>query len=147
MKKWLIPLIAGVVILLIALCVFLIVRFVSLSSSLAETDATPPETSDLEAYAAEHWPQYSPEYDAAAQTLILTRKTQLSYEQACRIGANIYSDSTAPETYLDDASAIALNLISQYDCPALTVDLTFLSTDGEAIFTVSSDGSVETCWS
>ncbi len=146
MKKWLIILIVLVLVLLISLCVFLVMRFASLASSVPETEAGAADPSQIEAYAREHWPQYSAIYDTATQTLTLTRTTQLSYEEACLVGAMVYSDSTAPETYLDDASAIALNVMSEYQCPDLTVNLSFLSTEGDAIFTVCSDGTVETCW-
>ncbi len=144
MKKCLFALLAVVLVLLIALSAFLIVRFVSLASG----EASPEQAYDkekIEAYAKEHWPQYEADFHEESLCLSLSKTSSLSYEAACQIGGSVYSDSTAPETYLDAAAAIALSLRSEFG-GGLQVKLTFLSTDGQAIFAVSSRGDITTCW-
>lgn len=145
MKKKLLLLLAVVLLVLLALSVFLIIRFVSLASG-GDASETAVDAAEVTAYANEHWPQYEAAYDAASQSLTLTKQTQLSYENACLVGASVYSGSTAPETYQSDAATIAVSVANQFSISRVTVTLRFLSTDGAIIFSVSSDGTVDTCW-
>lgn len=142
MKKWLIALIALLLVAFIALGAFLLIRLLSSKDG----DSEKLDAAEIEAYAAEHWPQYSASFDADAQTLRLSKETLLSYEEACLIGGKVYSDSTAPESYQDDVFSITADLLTQFDVSSLRVELSFLSTEGTPIFTVDSSGTIEICW-
>ncbi len=144
MKKWIYISLAIVLVLLIALSVFLLIRFFSLASE-ENSEKSDYDTGKIEAYAREHWPQYEAEFLEETLCLRLSKTASLSYEDACRIGGAVYSDSTAPETYLDAVAAIALSLRSEFGS-GIQVKLVFLSTDGQEIFTVSSRGDIVTCW-
>ena len=141
MKKWVIALIAFLLLALVILGIFLLFRLLLPSSS--EPDL---KSRDVEAYVSEHWPQYSAVFDQRKQTLILSKNTVLSYEEACKIGGSVYSDSTSPESYLDAVYAIKTDLIAQFETSSFLVKLNFLSTDGKTVFTVSDNGNIETCW-
>lgn len=101
---------------------------------------------DAAAYASAHWPRYEVSYDPAAQVLSLTQKAEISYANACAFGGNVYTQELAPESFLTEVRAIAADVATNCKIPALTVSLSYLSTDGIPIFTVCSDGSVSSCW-
>lgn len=145
MKKWLIIAVAIILVVLLTVCVFLCVRFVSLYHETQETEAATGGLS-IEEYAAQKLPEFAREYDRKTNTLTLTRVSALSYEDACGIGGKVYVDELAPETYLDQARSIDLDITAQCRSGALTVVLCYLSTDGKPIFTVSSEGDIWTCW-
>ncbi len=98
-------------------------------------------------YAEENWAQFAPfEYDESSQHLIISQQSVLSYDDACSYGENVYSDDLAPESYLPAVRMVRLEIAQACDTPDLSVSLQCLSTDGEEIFTVSSDGTINTCW-
>ncbi|MBQ6431734.1 MAG: hypothetical protein IJJ99_07660 [Oscillospiraceae bacterium] len=147
MKKWLIAALLIVLAILIAVSVFLVVRF------LAVYDETEPDTtketaasSDIAGYAMEQWPDYQISYDPASDVLTLSKETALNYESACAYGGSVYEGELAPATFRQDAASIALDVAARCGRPALTVTLCYLSSDGKPIFTVDSGGSVWTCW-
>lgn len=146
MKKWIL---VGVILLLLALLAVIILfgsQFLSLYASLdSEQDVASP-TSQVEDYVRSHWPQYGCAYDGKTQTLLLTKQTEMEISSARKVGSKVYVDELAPETYLEDVSAIAVDVISHCDCPRLTVILSYLSVEGESIFSVSSSGTITTCW-
>ena len=145
MKKWLIIAVAIILVVLLTAGAFLCIRFVSIYRETQETESTAQSLSVAE-YATQKLPEFAWEYDRKANTLTLSRVSSLSYEEACSIGAKVYVDELAPETYLDQARSIDLDITAQCRSGALTVVLCYLSTDGEPIFTVSSEGNIWTCW-
>ena len=145
MKKWLILAVAIILVVLLTVGVFLCIRFVSIYRETQETETTAEQYS-VEEYAALKLPEFAREYDRKTNTLTLSRVSALSYEDACSFGGNIYVDELAPETYLDQARSIDLDITAQCRSGALTVVLCYLSTDREPIFTVSSEGDIWTCW-
>lgn len=145
MKKWLIIAVAIILVVLLTAGVFLCIRFVSIYRETQETESTAQSLS-VEEYAAQKLPEFVREYDRKTNTLTLSRVSSLSYEDACSIGGKVYVDELAPETYLGQARSIDLDITAQCRSGALTVVLCYLSTDGEPIFTVSSEGDIWTCW-
>ena len=145
MKKWLIIGVAIILVVLLTAGIFLCIRFVSLYRETQETE-TAADGLSVEEYAAQKLPEFAWEYDRKTNTLTLSRVSSLSYEDACSIGGKVYVDELAPETYLDQARSIDLDITAQCRSGALTVVLCYLSTDGEPIFTVSSEGDIWTCW-
>ena len=146
MKKWL--LISVILFILLLLVIFLIfgTRFFSLYASMdGEKDPAPP-TSPVEDYVRIHWPQYQYRYDSASQILTLIRQTEMEINTAVSVGGKVYVDALAPETYLENVSAIAVDVISHCNCPELTVVLMYSSVEDECIFSVSSNGEIYTCW-
>ncbi|MBQ3356747.1 MAG: hypothetical protein IJG45_06505 [Oscillospiraceae bacterium] len=147
MKKWLIAALLIFLALLIAVSVFLIVRFLSIygdSQKTAETETA--QGADIEAYVTEQWPGYRAAYDRASGILTLSKDTPLSYDDACAYGGSVYEGELAPETFQRDVSSIALDVASHCGVSSLTATLCYLSTDEKPIFTVSSSGEIWTCW-
>lgn len=147
MKKWLIAALLIFLAVLIAVSVFLVVRFFDLYSA-TQQDATEEtqQSADIEAYVNEHWPGYEAAYDPASNVLTLSRETALSYDAACAYGGSVYEGELAPVTFQQDAASIALDVAAHCGRSSLSVTLCYLSSDGKAIFTVSSGGEVWTCW-
>lgn len=142
MKKRLIACILIVLALLIAVGIFLTVRFLRLYQEQNATE--PPAVLSVSEYAAAYLSAYDAQY--ADGTLTLTKQTALTYEDACRHGADIYEGDLAPETYLPQVLSILADVASKCGVSGLTVVLQYESSDGEVIFTVCSDGTVQTCW-
>lgn len=147
MRKWLIAALLIFLALLIAVGVFLIVRFLSLYGEM-QTDATEAtaQSADIVSYAKEHWSAYDPAYDPATCILTLSKKTALTYDAACVYGGSVYADELAPETFQNDAASIALDVAAHCGVSSLSVTLCYLSEDGKPIFTVGSGGEIWTCW-
>lgn len=146
MKKWI--LIAAILLILFLFVIFLIfgTRFFSLYASMdGEKDPAPPATL-VENYVKTHWPQYESRYESSSQTLTLIRQTEMEISTAKQVGDKVYTDALAPETYLENVSAIAVDVISHCNCPELTVILMYTSVENECIFSVSSAGDIFTCW-
>lgn len=146
MKKWI--LIGVVFLILLLLVIFFIfgTRFFALYATMDGNSAPVPPSSAVEEYIRTHWPQYGYSYESASQVLTLSRQTEMDIETARSVGGKVYVDALAPETYLENVSAIAVDVISHCDCPELTVYLMYTSLDGECIFSVSSSGAIYTCW-
>ena len=144
MKKWLIVCVLVVLALLIALGAFLAVRFFRLYQTQNATE--PPASVSVEDYAQDYLTAYDARYDAASATLTLTKQTNLSYDEACKHGASIYEGELAPDTYLPQVRSLLLDVAAKCGISDLKIILQYESSDGEAIFTVSSDGTVDTCW-
>ena len=147
MKKWLVAAILIVLVVLIAASVFLVLlvlRFYSIYSSMESSDPEPStQQTDVEAYIAPLWPAFTCEYSDGSLTM--TQTTIISYAGALSYGKEVYSDDLAPETYLSDAVAVAADVASHCGVSA-RVTFRFISSDGEPIFTVCSDGTIWTCW-
>lgn len=146
MKKWMIAVIACVVLALLLFCGYLTVHFIILYSSYTGGNSSEETLFDVQAYASENWPQFQASYDSVSQTLTLSKNTQMSYENACSYGSVVYANELAPETYLNDVATIAHDIRTNCGCDGLTVILSYCSTEGTPVFTVSSDGSISVCW-
>lgn len=147
MKKWLIAALLVFLAVLIAVSVFLVVRFLDLYGATQQDAAEETQQSaDIEAYVNEHWPGYEAAYDPASNVLTLSRETALSYEAACAYGGSVYEGELAPETFQQDAASIALDVAAHCGIASLSVTLRYVSSDGSPIFTVSSGGEIRTCW-
>lgn len=148
-KKPIFLLLGAVLALLLALAVWLCVRFVLLYSASGDRPTTAAQDqaqSAVESYLRESWPEYGCSYDAQSATLTVTRTSALSYDAAVQSGASIYCDETAPQTYQSTAELLRLDVMANLAMDRLTVVLCYESTDGRPIFTVSSSGAVWTCW-
>lgn len=144
MKKGLIAAILVVLAILIAVSIFLVLRFYDIYSSMESSDSEAATLqTDVEAYIAPLWPSFTCEYSEG--TLTMTQATTISYAGALSYGKEVYCDDLAPETYLSDAVTVAADIGSHCGASA-KVTFRFVSSDGEPIFTVSSDGTVWTCW-
>lgn len=141
LKKTVLILILSLVVLLIALSVFLLVRFVALAEKTDDASAPLPS---VEAYARETYPEFSCRLDG--DCLTLSKSTQMAYDTACSVGASVFCDELAPETYLAQLHAIRADLLSSCEVDALTVRLAYLSSEGETIWSIDTSGSVFTCW-
>lgn len=144
LKKWLMACVLVVLALLIALGAFLAVRFFRLYQAQNATE--PSAGMSVEDYARDYLTAYGAQYDAVAGILTLTKQTSLSYDEACKHGASIYEGELAPDTYLPQVRSILLDVAAKCGISDLKIILQYESSDGEAIFTVSSDGTVDTCW-
>lgn len=141
MKKALVLIAVSFAALLIVLSVFLLIRFAALTQAEDSPSAQLPSVED---YARQSYPEFSCSYDGACLTL--SRKTQMSYETACSVGVSIYCDELAPETYLPQVRAIYADLISVCEPERLLVRLVYLSSEGEIIWSIDTDGTIFTCW-
>ena len=144
LKKWLIVCVLVVLVLLIAAGAFLAVRFFRLYQAQNATE--PPAGMSVEDYARDYLTAYAARYDVASATLTLTKQTALSYDEACRHGASIYEGELAPDTYLPQVRSLLLDVAAKCGISDLRILLQYESSDGEVIFTVCSDGTVDTCW-
>ena len=146
MKKWMIAVIAIVLVLLFTLSASLIVYFIGLAESTDSSGDIEGEYEAVEEYAARVWPNYASDYDAANQILTLSYETAMTYENACSYGGSVYTDELAPETYLDQVRSIAIDVIAHCGGSSVNVVLQYTSSDGKPVFTVCSDGTIWTCW-
>ena len=101
---------------------------------------------EIEGFMAENWPQFQASFDEQANILTLTKTVNISYEEACAVGGSTYTGDLAPEAYLDQVETIALDIQANFYYMKVNVILSYLSEEGTPIFSVSDDGSVETCW-
>ena len=146
MKKWILLAVVLLILVLIAVIIIFGSRFLSLYASMDNDQDVATPVSPVESYVSTHWSQYDASYDSENQVLRLNKRTQTEIDSARKIGGKVYVDDLAPETYLENVSAIAIDVISHCNCPQLTVILSYISVEGETIFSVASDGSIETCW-
>ena len=108
-------LLGAVLALLLALAVWLCVRFVQLYSASGDRPTTAAQDqaqSAVEGYLRESWPEYGCSYDAQSATLTVTRTSALSYDTAVQSGASIYCDETAPQTYQSTAELLRLDVMA-----------------------------------
>lgn len=129
----------ALILLIAGLCIYFF--FLHTPSGETETD---PALLSVEEYAARQWPDYAANYSGGVLTL--TRATDMSYDEACALAGDIYKDELAPETYVSVVQTIAIDVAATCGV-APTVVLRYSSTDGGTVFSVSSTGEIETCWS
>lgn len=99
---------------------------------------------DVAAYLCAQWPNY-PLETYEGNTVTVHGSALITYAQAEKYGAASY-DSQMLESYVSTAQAIATGLQTECGLTGVQVILAQFSTDGQIIFTASSDGSVDTCW-
>lgn len=129
LKKLLLFSAVAVLLILVAVAVIVLIQFGSLSSDGASADRP-----QIEAYAAEKYPDYDCVYDEKSKTLTLTKTTEFSLASA----QSIYADN---ETYPGMVKIIAADLLLSCNAEELTVILRYLSKDGKPVYQVSSDGT------
>lgn len=101
----------------------------------------------VESVVQENWPQFSDaEYDETAGTLRLTQESTMTYASAQKFGGEVYKDDLSLESYLDIVGVISYDVRSACGLQKLTVTLEGVSSDGQTIYTVSSDGTITSCW-
>ncbi len=141
MKKLLIFAAVFVTLVILVVGIYLVVSLVSMQSDPSQTEPvlTTQARAHVEDYAIENYPDFSAEYDAQAKLLRLTKTTSFSLQSA----SSIYDDTS---TYLTQAQIFALDISAVCAEPELTVELCYLSKDGEPMLSVSSDGEVTKHW-
>ncbi len=147
MKKTTLILTLLVLFALIAVAVYFCIEFFVLYRDASETSNTVQTTkaaTDMEAFVQENWDVEDIDYDGAYLTLY--RSYPLSYEDACKLGGNIFTDDLSPESYLPFAATVAADVSSRFGPPIPIVVLSYLSDDGKIIFSADSQGSIYTCW-
>ena len=129
------------VLLIVAIAAFaLFLNFASVNDSEPSTS----EDTDFLSYVREQWQLNDADY--ADGVLTVRKSFDITYEQACKLGANIFTDDLAPESYLSLVATLAGDLSSRFgNAPSLVV-LRYCSSDGQTIFSVNSRGEISTCW-
>ena len=129
------------VLLIVAIAAFaLFLNFASVNDSEPST----LEDTDFLSYVREQWQLNDADY--ADGVLTVRKSFDITYEQACKLGANIFTDDLAPESYLSLVATLAGDLSSRFgNAPSLVV-LRYCSSDGQTIFSVNSRGEISTCW-
>ena len=141
MKKTLLillPLLAVLLIIAIAACVLFLKLYPGGSKPTESRDT------DLLSYVQEHWQLSDTQFSDG--TLTVRKSFDITYEQACKLGGNIFVDDLAPESYLSLVATLAADLDTQFDNPPSLVLLRYCSNDGQTIFSVNSNGEISTCW-
>lgn len=70
----------------------------------------------------------------------------MTYASAQKFGGEVYKDDLSLESYLDIVGVISYDVRSACGLQELTVTLEGVSSDGQTIYTVSSDGTITSCW-
>ena len=146
MKKTMILLICGILLLLLVGSFFILKTFVSIygQSQGQTTHATTANPEKLESFLIDQWGFEAVEAEGNCITAI--RSLSLSYEDACLVGASVFTDDLSPETYLSQAATIQADVESTLGLTDTELILSFRSTDGKEIFSVDSAGNISTCW-
>ncbi|MBP3412706.1 MAG: hypothetical protein J6K89_05540 [Oscillospiraceae bacterium] len=150
MKKKHIFLLLGLLILLVGLIIVLCITFIGLYSSsrqgAPEHIVTQPPDHELEQFLVEQWHFDHAAYLEDENTLIGYRAHDISYEQALKVGATVFTEDLAPESYLPQALTIAADVNAKFSTPDLKVSIVFLSSDDQVLFHADSDGTTGACW-
>lgn len=110
----------------------------------SQSDPTTGVRTDLLSYVEERWQLSDAEY--ADGTLTVRKHFGITYEQACKLGGNIFADDLAPESYLSLVATLAADLDTQFETAPALVVLRYCSSDGKTIFSVDSNGEITLCW-
>lgn len=104
-------------------------------------------TMSVDSFMQGNWAQFPVYYyDEPAQRLTLTETSVMTYDSALAYGQQIYADELALENYLDTVRMIELDAASSCGLNSLRVILECRSSDGQIIYTISSDGDIYACW-
>lgn len=142
MKKtlWiLLPLLAVLLIIAVTACVL----FVKLAPD-GHGEGSTAQKEDILSYVQEQWQLTDNEY--ADGVLTVRKSFDITYEQACKLGGNIFTEDLSPESYLSLVATLAGDLETKFENAPKLVLLCYCSSDGQTIFSVSSRGEITTCW-
>lgn len=151
MKKKQLILLLGALLLLIGLVVCLLLLFLGLyGNSQISLDSpqstTIVDTTDPVGYLKESWYFHDGHWDRGSNTVTAIRTFDLTYEEGQKVGAQVFTEDLAPETYLSQALTIAADLNSRFSMTDVTVVISFRSSDDMELFSVDSIGNISTCW-
>lgn len=144
MKKHTRILVSVLLLIAVVALVVVFIKIAALSTSQGQSGSLP--VAELEVYLKEHYPNYAAEIDSENATVTLVSTLAITYSQAVAHGAKIYVDELAPETYLEPVQTITADLIVTCHQSGLKTILLYRSSDGKDVFSVSSDGTIQTCW-
>ncbi len=149
MKRKHILLLLGILLVLIGFIVCLLFVFVGMyrsSHGSSETLSNAVSKGDIEQYVIDSWHFPDCIHDSDSNTVTAIRTFDLTYEDAQKVGSQIFSGDLAPNTYLTQAITMETDLHSRFSTEALTVILSFRGSDGIELFRVDSNGNITTCW-
>lgn len=141
--------IIGTLVVLIGLTVCLVCAFLGLyknSRNLAQGESEGTPASDIVQYLKDSWHFEDGEWNGKARTATAVRIYDLTYEEAQKIGARVFTEDLAPESYLAQALTISADLSSRFSVKDVTVVISFRGNDGKELFSVDSQGTVSVCW-
>lgn len=146
MKKSMMILLILLLVLLLAGSAFGIYSFISVYGR-AQGQALDPAAAgsrEVEAFLIDQWNFQQAELEG--KTLTAVRTMDLSYDDACLVGATVFTDDLAPESYLSQAATILEDVENTFAMEGLTLVLRMESNDEKVIFSVDSEGNIQTCW-
>lgn len=140
MKKTMVILISAALVLILAVggLIWYLISAVSGAGSTAASRS-------VEDYLAEQWPGYRVE-EWENGVLHLSRSLKLTYEQLEKYGDQPEMNELV-EGHLETLEQIAVGMIRNCGAEPKEITITGLSSDGQAAYTVRSDGTISTCWS
>jgi hypothetical protein len=97
-------------------------------------------------YVMDNWHFEDAQWNEDTHTLTAIKSFDLSYEEAQKIGGNIFTEDLSPESYLPQALTMAADLNSRLSITDVVVILDFRGRDDTTLFTVDSIGHIQTCW-
>lgn len=149
MKKKHIFLLFGIALILIGLAVSLVFVFLGLYHSSQESSdpvvgsSSPPE---LVQYVIDSWHFHDAEWDSSSGTLIAIRSYDLCLEDAQKVGAQVFTEDLAPESYLPQATTMKTDIQSRFSLEDIVVVISFRGNQNEELFRIDSEGNISTCW-
>ncbi len=149
MKKKHLFLTLGILVTLIGIVLCLLFAFLGVygkmqSNTEARDHATASDT--IVSYLKDSWYFQDGQWDKPSNTVTAIRTYDLTYEEGKKVGAAVFTDDLAPESYLSQAITIAADLNSRFSTEDITVVISFRSSDGLELFSVDSIGNISTCW-
>ncbi len=150
MNKKQILLLTGILLILIGLVISLVFVFMGMyrsSQGSPGLQGTTASNGEIEQYVIDSWSFQDCLWDNQSNTLTAIRTFDLTYEEAQEIGARVFSDDLAPESYLSQVATIEADLRSRFSKEAMTVVLSFRGKDDKELFRVDSNGNISTSWS
>ena len=150
MKKKTILIMIGMLIVLVGLALCLLLTFLGLYGKSQGTTVAPSSAADIgtpESYLIDSWQFHDCQWDKATNTVTAIRTFDLTFEEGKKVGAAVFTEDLAPESYLAQALTISADLDARFSTEDITVVISFRSSDDMELFSVSSDGSISTCWS
>ena len=150
MKKKSLWITVGILVALIGLVLCLLITFLGLYGKTRPTtglSSTVLNTDTPEAYLIDSWHFHDCRWDSATNTVTAIRTFDLTYEDGKKVGAAVFTEDLAPESYLAQALTIAADLDARFSTDDITVVISFRSSDDKELFSVDSNGNISTCWS
>lgn len=143
MKKAL-PFIAlGLCLVLLATIIFGVIWFVK--TMKGKTEADPQEPLTVEGYFEKNWPDFCPVYyDEETDTVMLQKKIDCTYDQACRFGKEVYEDLALG--HVDTMEIMMSGCNAACSTELSDIVISGVSSDGKVIYTVHASGALTACW-